>query len=484
MTIRNFNFSVRDLSPRTATITIYRSTGETSAPSALTSTQLGNLSYNFSTGVISGLPAGWQQTPVEIDVTTTTSLFYSYDITVSESAYNGTQTFTNIGSPTGRISFGNDIQSDTFVEGSAGWRLERDTGDGEFSNVTVRGTSTVDSSTIGGDALVQWSLINEDDTLGGLLGTNAGVGNGIETQSTFAEFLRFLVEDDSNITFQSGSLAFEGRLTTGNGDGASKAAFTDSDLTLELQWQFLNASGSILGSTVQSVVEDYDDIRYESSVESLEFLVSQREFDDLSPPTGTTEVVLSIRWSPSVSSNWGISRVSNASLAATNLIPKSSDASAYISSDSFDRFAGEIRGGRGLRIHRRLLFSGSETSLSSIGLLDGFERDIPEKLEILVTWIDSNAPLSGTGYTSALLSCVHPGHTALDETGTISGGTGVWLGNVYAGSSVSGSTVSGNNYVCSIWSSIFGTALDLIAGEDQASNISEARIRRVWSVYR
>ena len=44
MTIRNFNFSVRNLSPRSDTITIYRSAADTSAPLALTQTQRDNLS--------------------------------------------------------------------------------------------------------------------------------------------------------------------------------------------------------------------------------------------------------------------------------------------------------------------------------------------------------------------------------------------------------------------------------------------------------
>ena len=96
MTIRNFNFSVRNLSPRSDTITIYRSMGETSVPAALTQAQRNNLSFNFSTRVLSGLPSGWQSTPVQVDVTTTSSLFYSYDISVSEASFGGTQTVTNL----------------------------------------------------------------------------------------------------------------------------------------------------------------------------------------------------------------------------------------------------------------------------------------------------------------------------------------------------------------------------------------------------
>ena len=440
--------------------------------------------HNFSTGVLSGLPSGWQSTPVQVDVTTTSSLFYSYDIAVSEASYAGTQSFTNLGNPEGRISFGNDIQSDNFVQGSAGWRIERDTGNAEFSNVLVRGNSVTESSTIGGDAIVQWSLINEDNTLGGLIDSNAGVGLGIETQTAFVEFLRFAVEDDGPLTFQGGAMSFEGRLTTGDGNGAAKAAFTNSDITIEFQWQFLNDANSILGSTVQSITIDYDDIAYDSILDELTQQIPDGDLNDLTPSVGTTQVVLSIRWSQSVASNWGIGGVGNVSLVATNLIPKSSTASAYISSSDFNRFAGEVRGGRGLRIHRRLLFSGSETNLSNFGLLNA-DRDTPEKLEILVTWLDASATGTAFGFTSSLLSCVHPGQAAVDDTNTSgTSSPGIWLGNIYAGSTIFGATASGNDYVGSIWAANLGSTLALITGEDQASNISEARIRRVWSVYR
>ena len=115
MTVRNFNLTARRLSPRTQTLRIFRSAADTFAPAALTSTQLNALSYNFSTGVLTGLPSGWQATPAEVLVTTTTALFYSYEIVVTESVYAGSQTFRNLGSPDGVISFGNDIQSDNYV---------------------------------------------------------------------------------------------------------------------------------------------------------------------------------------------------------------------------------------------------------------------------------------------------------------------------------------------------------------------------------
>ena len=228
MTIRNFSFSVRNLSPRSDTITIYRSTADTSVPATLTQAQRDNLSFNFSTRVLTGLPSGWQQAPVEVDVTTTTSLFYSYDIAVSEASYSGTQTFTNLGSPTGRISFGNDIQSDNFVAGSTGWRIERDNGDAEFSSVNVRGASTVQSSTIGGDAFVQWSTqFSDNGRLNGQLGGAIFSGQGTASV-TNTEILRFNVERGT-YTITDGAFIIDARLLTGT--AAQFSDFTDSTLS-------------------------------------------------------------------------------------------------------------------------------------------------------------------------------------------------------------------------------------------------------------
>lgn len=52
---------------------------------------------------------------------------------------NGTVTLLDIRSG-GKIVFGADVQSDNFAAGSAGWRVERNSGNAEFNNVTVRGT--------------------------------------------------------------------------------------------------------------------------------------------------------------------------------------------------------------------------------------------------------------------------------------------------------------------------------------------------------
>ena len=132
-------FEGRARPPRSRTIQLFRSIADTSVPAVLTTTELDALSYNFVTGVLSNVPMNWQITPAEITINNTTELFYSYEILVSEDEFGGSQTFTNIDTPVARINFGNDIQSDNFATGESGWRIERDTGNAEFANVTARG---------------------------------------------------------------------------------------------------------------------------------------------------------------------------------------------------------------------------------------------------------------------------------------------------------------------------------------------------------
>ena len=135
----SFTVRVAENGLRNNTITIYFRTAQTSAPAVLTTTELEALSYSFTEGSLSGLPSTWSQTPILVEVTSTTDLFYSYDIYVTEDTFGGTQTFSNVDTPTGRISFGSDIQSDNYIPGQRGWSNERDTGDAEYNDITVRG---------------------------------------------------------------------------------------------------------------------------------------------------------------------------------------------------------------------------------------------------------------------------------------------------------------------------------------------------------
>lgn len=473
MTIRNFNFSVRNLSPRTAQVTIYRTTAETSAPAALTTTQLDNLAYSFSTGVLSGLPAGWQQAQVEVDVTTTTALFYSYDIAVSESAYNGTQTFSNIGSPEGRISFGNDIQSDNFVASTSGWRIERDTGDAEFSNVDVRGASTVDSSTIGGDAAVGWSFISSDDRLGGALVSTGNVnGQGVAEVSTPTEWIAASVVDLAGFTAsgQQGNFALQGRMTDGT-DGAAVSDFTDSTLDFTLTFQYNDASGDILSSEVQTYTYSRDDFIFFSFGGTLLNFVNFSELNSITIPSGAETVSVLVNFSFSAGSNWGLLELDDTDPRYAALIPKSSRASAYVSSPNLSQFALEVSGGRGARINSIELFRGSATNVLTFGA----EISGEETLYVQVSWDDVNdsgmdgstnlqATIPFIKNTRASALAIYPGEDSDFSPRVISQ-------PVYNRS---------NDYIGILSMSSLGTSL-VISTTGAASNISNQRIRRIWS---
>lgn len=61
---------------------------------------------------------------------------------------NGTVTAFDIRTG-GAIVMGADVQSDNFVAGATGWRIERLTGDAEFHNATIRGTLNADDIAAG-----------------------------------------------------------------------------------------------------------------------------------------------------------------------------------------------------------------------------------------------------------------------------------------------------------------------------------------------
>jgi hypothetical protein len=97
--------------------------------------------YNFSTNSFSGLSAGWQITPVTVNITTTTALFWSsrFRVTQAPSASSPTIVFDT---PIPSVNFGTNIQSDNYIAGSSGWQIQRASGDAEFNDITARGSLT------------------------------------------------------------------------------------------------------------------------------------------------------------------------------------------------------------------------------------------------------------------------------------------------------------------------------------------------------
>ena len=110
--------------------------------------------YNFATGVITftdmsdGQTNKWQQSPVTVDVTDTTKLMWTCEFVAEQhpGAAAATVTFT---SPANYIAVSSDLESNNYNAGTAGWKIERSTGNAEFNNITARGNITAESITSG-----------------------------------------------------------------------------------------------------------------------------------------------------------------------------------------------------------------------------------------------------------------------------------------------------------------------------------------------
>jgi len=94
--------------------------------------------YNFTTGVFSGLTSGWQTTPVTVNITTTTALFWSSRFRIIKAPNAGTPTII-FDTPIPSVNFGTNIQSDNYITGTSGWQIQRASGDAEFNNIDIRG---------------------------------------------------------------------------------------------------------------------------------------------------------------------------------------------------------------------------------------------------------------------------------------------------------------------------------------------------------
>ena len=155
-----------DADTRIYTGKVYYQTIQASAPSTPSAT-----SFSESTLSFSGLTSGWAETQPRVDATSTTVKEWSSKYKVEYDADdNETITFT---SPDGAFQITDDLESDNYVTGSSGWRIERDTGNAEFQNATIRGTlnaTDITAGTISVDRLP--GLTNSDVVSGGDSNTN------------------------------------------------------------------------------------------------------------------------------------------------------------------------------------------------------------------------------------------------------------------------------------------------------------------------
>ena len=116
---------------------VYYQTLQSSAPSTPSAT-----SYSVSTASFTGLTSGWALTQPQVDITDTSIKEWSSAFTVTIDGSDDTQTIV-FTTPTGAVQVADDIESDNYSAGSAGWKIERDTGFAEFGAAAIRGTLTV-----------------------------------------------------------------------------------------------------------------------------------------------------------------------------------------------------------------------------------------------------------------------------------------------------------------------------------------------------
>jgi hypothetical protein len=146
---------------------VYYQTLQSSAPSTPSAS-----SYSVSTASFTGLTSGWSLTQPSVDVTDTSVREWSSDFTVTIDGTTSAQTIV-FTSPSGAIQVTTDLESDNYVAGTSGWHIERDTGNAEFQNATIRGTlnasditaGTISASRLVGSGIVRIATGSYTDTI-------------------------------------------------------------------------------------------------------------------------------------------------------------------------------------------------------------------------------------------------------------------------------------------------------------------------------
>jgi hypothetical protein len=149
-----------DSDTRIYTGKVYYQTLQASAPSTPTAT-----SFSETTLTFGGLSSGWADTQPIVDATSTTVKEWSskYKV-VYDADDNETISFTT---PDGAFQITDDLESDNYVTGSSGWRIERDTGNAEFQNATIRGTLNASDITTGTLSVARLPGLTNSDVISG-----------------------------------------------------------------------------------------------------------------------------------------------------------------------------------------------------------------------------------------------------------------------------------------------------------------------------
>ena len=166
-----------DSDTRIYTGKVYYQTLQASSPSTPSAS-----SFSESTLSFSGLTSGWAETQPRVDATSTTVKEWSSKYKVEYDADdNETITFST---PDGAFQITDDLESDNYVSGSSGWRIERDTGNAEFQNAIIRGTlnaNDITAGTISAARIPTLSTAKFDIFTGDTIGINKGTDSPVNT---------------------------------------------------------------------------------------------------------------------------------------------------------------------------------------------------------------------------------------------------------------------------------------------------------------
>jgi len=163
--------------------------------------------YNVSTASFSGLTSDWSLQQPSIDITDTSIKEWSSNFTVTINGTTSAQTIA-FTSPSGAIQVTDDLESDNYISGLSGWRIQRNTGNAECGAASIRGTLsasqiqidnvTLDSDGSGNLIIKSGGVDTQQVAVGAISGVDSsytssgnvsyatGAGSTIASVSTFA----------------------------------------------------------------------------------------------------------------------------------------------------------------------------------------------------------------------------------------------------------------------------------------------------------
>jgi hypothetical protein len=211
-------------------------------------------SYNTSTGTFSGLTSNWLQVQPSVDITDTSVQEWSsqFQVTIDGTTSAQTISFT---APSGAIQVSADIESDNYVAGTSGWKIERDTGNAEFQDATIRGTLVADDITTGTLNASRINLTGSqlESSSGSLVVSDGGIDTLAVAAGAISGFnTSFTISGNVSYVVGAGSAVASVSASADNGDKflgivtVSYYANSSSNVSAINQHAFLNGAGMSL----------------------------------------------------------------------------------------------------------------------------------------------------------------------------------------------------------------------------------------------